>query len=139
MHQKGLHLQCLKHQLIYLRVLNAADQYQAIHIKNDQFLFFVSGGACSLRPDIAATEPNKSFPIFLLFPIFGKTKGLLVISKFCFGGTKGVLLNEIFVPPAGGGGGGPLSIKSLIVGREGGGLSSPYLFKKSIFVPPTGK
>ena len=74
-----------------------------------------------------------------MFPIFGKTKGLLVISKFGFRGTKGILLlNEIFVPPAGGGGGGPLSIKSSIVGREGGGLSSPYLFKKSIFVPPAG-
>ena len=41
----------------------------------------------------------------------------------------------MFVLPAGGRGGAPLSIKSSIVGREGGGLSSPYLFK-SIFVPP---
>ena len=67
--------------------------------------------------------------------MFGRTKGLLVISKFCFGGMKDVLLYEIFVPPEGGGGGAPLSIKSSIVGREGCGLSSPYLFK-SIFVPP---
>ena len=106
--------------------------------KKSSISFFIFG-VSSLEPAIAATETNKSFPIFPLFPIFSKTNGLLVISKFCFRGIKGILLlNEIFVLPAGGGGRSPLSIKSSIVGREGGGLSSPYLFKKSIFVPPSG-
>ena len=46
--------------------------------KKSSISFFVLG-LSSLGPDRAATEPNRSFPIFPLFPIFGRTQGLLVL------------------------------------------------------------
>lgn len=59
--------------------------------------------------------------------MFGKAKGLLEsTSKLFFEvvGGLGTLLKEIFSLPPGGkesGGGTPFSIKSSIVGKEGGG------------------
>ena len=74
---------------------------------------------------MAPTDPNKSLPIFPLLSMFGKTNGILeVTSKLFFsGGFFGSLLNNKFRPSPGGGGSGgiPLSIKSSIVGSEGGG------------------
>ena len=85
------------------------------------FVLFFTG---SLGPDIIACEPKISFPIPLFPQIVGKTKGFFVSStlKSVFGGGFGTLLNEMFVPPGAGDGGGlPLSIKSSIFGKEGGG------------------
>ena len=55
-------------------------------------------GDAARGPAIAPTEPNKSFPIFPLLSIFGKTKGLLEsTSKLFWVGDLGtLLLKEMF-------------------------------------------
>ena len=63
-------------------------------------------GGVTLGPAIAPTNPKRSFPIFPL-PIFGRTKGVVVLTLNSFferEGCFGKLLNGIFSPPGAGGG-----------------------------------
>ena len=95
------------------------------------FVLFSTGLSGSLGPAITAWEPKRLFPIPLLFQIVGKIKGFFVsTSRSVLGVERGlVVLNRFWLIGAdggwGGGGAPPLSIKSSILGKEGGGWLSP--------------